>query len=88
MGLLKKSAEKTVQFSLRVPLSVSETLKALRKTAESRGFDLTESLSDAVVKWAKQVQEELSPKATQTKRADRPVMLANGSAAGEAGKEI
>jgi hypothetical protein len=60
MSLLKRKQEKTGTVSVRVPLSVKEQIDSLRKLADSKGFDLTASLTDALVKWTKQAQEELS----------------------------
>ena len=59
MSLLKRKQEKTATVSVRVPLSVKEQIDTLRKLADGKGFDLTASLTDALVKWTKQAQEEL-----------------------------
>jgi hypothetical protein len=59
MSLLKRKQEKTATVSIRVPLSVKEQIDALRQLADARGLDLTGSLTDALVKWTKQAQEEL-----------------------------
>jgi hypothetical protein len=60
MALLKRKAEKTTIISVRVPVSVKEQMETVRTLADQAGFDLTGSLTDAVIKWTKQVQEELS----------------------------
>ncbi len=59
MSLLKRKQEKTATVSVRVPLSVKEQIDTLRKLADDKGYDLTASLTDALVKWTKQAQEEL-----------------------------
>ena len=60
MALLKRKQEKTTTLSVRVPLSIKQEMDALRQLADDSGFDLTASLTDAVVKWTKQVREELA----------------------------
>jgi hypothetical protein len=59
MALLKRKAEKTDIISIRIPLSVKDQIEMLRQLADANGFDLTASLSEAVIKWTKQVAEEL-----------------------------
>jgi hypothetical protein len=59
MALLKRKAEKTEIISIRIPLSVKDQIEMLRQLADANGFDLTASLSEAVIKWTKQVAEEL-----------------------------
>ena len=59
MALLKRKAEKTDTISIRIPLSVKDQIEMLRQIADANGFDLTASLSDAVIKWTRQVAEEL-----------------------------
>jgi hypothetical protein len=59
MALLKRKAEKTDIISIRIPLSVKDQIEMLRRLADANGFDLTASLSEAVIKWTKQVAEEL-----------------------------
>ena len=61
MALLKRKQERTTTLSIRIPVSINEIVHTLRKTADEAGFDLTASLTDAVVKWTKQVSEELQP---------------------------
>lgn len=60
MALLKRKQEKTTTISVRVPMSVKEHMNTLRQLADTKGFDLTASLTDAVIKWTKQVHEELA----------------------------
>jgi hypothetical protein len=64
MALLKRKQEKTTTLSVRVPVSVKQEMDALRQLADDSGFDLTASLTDAVVKWTKQVREELTTSAS------------------------
>jgi hypothetical protein len=59
MAPLKRKAEKTDTISIRIPISVKDQMEMLRQLAEAKGFDLTASLSDAVIKWIRQVSEEL-----------------------------
>jgi hypothetical protein len=59
MALLKRKAEKTDILSIRIPLSVKDQIEMLRQLADAQGFDLTGSLSDVVIKWVRQVSEEL-----------------------------
>jgi hypothetical protein len=59
MALLKRKQEKTGTISVRVPLTIKAEIAALRPIADTKGFDLAGSLSDAVVKWTKQAREEL-----------------------------
>jgi hypothetical protein len=61
MALLKRKAEKTTTISVRVPVSAKDQMATLKPLADAAGFDLSNSLSDAVVKWLKQVSEELQP---------------------------
>jgi hypothetical protein len=63
MGLLKRKAEKTDIISIRIPLSVKDQIEILRELADAQGFDLTASLSEAVIKWTRQVAEELQQQA-------------------------
>jgi hypothetical protein len=59
MPLLKRKAEKTTIISVRIPVSTKGQIDTLRPLADEAGYDLTGSLSDAVVRWTKQVSEEL-----------------------------
>lgn len=59
MALLKRKAEKTTTISVRVPVSTKGQIDAMRPLADGAGYDLTASLSDAVVRWTKQVSDEL-----------------------------
>ena len=70
MAILKRKQEKTTTLSLRVPVSVKQDIDALRSIADEAGFDLVGSLADAVIKWVKQVREELG---TATRTAPLPV---------------
>jgi hypothetical protein len=79
MSLLKRKQEKTGTVSVRVPLSVKEQIDTLRKLADSKGFDLTASLTDALVKWTKQAQEELGIVTPPTPQIVTKSQLANGS---------
>jgi hypothetical protein len=59
MALLKRKAEKTDILSIRIPISVKDQIEMLRQLADAKGFDLSTSLSEAVIKWIRQVSEEL-----------------------------
>ena len=90
MGLLKRKEEKTATISVRVPASVKAELEELRQRAEAGGFDLTATLKEALVRWAKQVREELG-QLTQSVTANALSDSANGidgSAAGAAKKLV
>lgn len=60
MALLKRKAEKSTVIAVRVPVSIKNDIAGLKAIADSRGFDITGSLSDALVKWVKQISEELT----------------------------
>jgi hypothetical protein len=72
MALLKRKQEKTVTISVRVPVSAKELIDADRALAEAQGYDLSGSLTDAVVKWAKQVHEELTNTASAPSSVHKP----------------
>ena len=59
MGLLKRKEEQTATISIRVPASVKAELDELRKRAATAGFDLTATLTEALMRLTKQVREEL-----------------------------
>ena len=59
MALLKRKAEPNETISIRVPASVKHEMVALRPLAEEKGFDLTASLTDAVLQWVRQIRKEL-----------------------------
>lgn len=59
MALLKRKAEPNETISIRVPASVKHEMLALRSLAEEQGFDLTGSLTDAVLQWIRQIRKEL-----------------------------
>ena len=59
MSLLKRKAEKTTTISIRIPISAKDQMTTLKPIADAAEFDLAGSLSDAVVKWLKDVSKEL-----------------------------
>jgi hypothetical protein len=59
MGVLKRKPEQMKSIGVRVPLSIHKEIATLRKLADENGFDLGGSLTDAVVRWTKQVRDEL-----------------------------
>jgi uncharacterized protein YicC (UPF0701 family) len=74
MGLLKHKEEKSETISVRVPASVKAELDDLRKRADAEGFDLTATITEALVRLAKQVRSELdgrAGKSSSTKRTGR-----------------
>ncbi len=84
MPLLKRKQEKTTVLSVRVPLSIKAEMDHLRQLADDSGFDLTGSLTDAVLRWIKQIREELNStsgaRATLSARyAGGPVVDGNGA---------
>jgi hypothetical protein len=60
MGLLKRKAEANDTLSIRMPASAKREVLELRSLAEEKGFDLTGSLTDAVLAWVKRVRKELT----------------------------
>jgi hypothetical protein len=88
MGMLKRKEEKSATISVRVPASVKAELEELRQRAEAAGFDLTATLKDALVRWAKQVREELGQLA-QSVTANAHPDSANGiDGSAEAAKKL
>ncbi len=71
MALLKRKQEKTTTVSVRVPISIKGQMDTLRQLADEAGFDLTGSLSDAVIKWTKQVHEELASQVPAVHKTQR-----------------
>jgi hypothetical protein len=69
VGLLKRKAEKMETIWVRVPISAKAKMAALRDRADGKGFDLTASLSDAVLRWMKQVAEELGEEPGKDRRS-------------------
>ena len=58
-GTSETQSREDTTISVRVPVSTKGQIDALRPLADEAGYDLTASLSDAVVRWTKQVSEEL-----------------------------
>jgi hypothetical protein len=85
MGLLKRREEKTATISVRVPVSVKTELGDLRKRAEEAGFDVTATLTEALVRLTKQVSEELGRRDGRANAVSGSVTtngVANGNGAG------
>ena len=88
MGLLKRKEEKSETISVRVPGSVKAELEELRKRADAAGFDLTATITEALVRLLKQVRSELDGQAAKSggaKRMDKVggatgAAMSNGSA--------
>jgi hypothetical protein len=59
MRLLKPKLEKSTTIGVRLPVSIKNKLNELRVKADAKGFDFTGSLTEAIVRWSKQVEEEL-----------------------------
>jgi hypothetical protein len=59
MGLLKRKEEKSETISIRVPASVKAELDELRKRADAGGFDLTATITEALLRLVKQLRSEL-----------------------------
>jgi hypothetical protein len=59
MGLLKRKEEKTEVISVRVPGSAKAEFDELRQRAEAAGYDLSGSISEAVVRIIRQNGAEL-----------------------------
>jgi uncharacterized protein YicC (UPF0701 family) len=71
MGLLKRKEEKSETISVRVPASLKAELEELRKRADTEGFDLTATITEALVRLVKQVRSELDGRAGKTGGARR-----------------
>jgi hypothetical protein len=71
MGLLKRKEEKSETISVRVPASVKAELEELRKRADTEGFDLTATITDALVRLVKQVRSELDAREGKSSGAKR-----------------
>jgi len=84
MPLLKRKQEKTTTISVRVPMSAKQQMDADRQLADTKGFDLSGSLTDAVMKWQKQVHEELTADVSTTPSAVHKPHSQNGADADRA----
>jgi hypothetical protein len=78
VALLKRKAEKTTTIAIRVPESVKQQLDAVKQLADSKGFDLSGSLTDAVIKWIRQAQEEIAAYKPGTGANGAPESFTNG----------
>lgn len=81
MGLLRRKEEKSETISIRVPGSVKAELEELRQQADAAGFDLTATLTEALVRLTRQLREELSQPDSRGRGAGRS-SKANGLAEG------
>jgi hypothetical protein len=79
LALLKRKQEKTTVISVRVPTSIKQQMETLRVLADTKGFDLTGSLTDVVVKWMKQVHEELTAEVSSAPSAAHNSHSQNGA---------
>jgi len=78
LGLLKRKEEKTAIISIRVPASLKVELSELRQVADKNGFDVTASLSEAVMGWAKKIREELGLSAKHANGKPREAFMQTG----------
>lgn len=60
MKILKQKPEPTETLSLRVPASLKSEIESLRKQCSDAGFDLSASLTDALVRTVKQIHTEVA----------------------------
>jgi hypothetical protein len=58
--ILKQKPEPTGTISLRIPASLKSEIESLRKQCSDAGFDLSASLTDALVKTVKQIHTEIT----------------------------
>lgn len=58
-SLLKRKPPKVYVFSVRLPVT-KEEMKTLAKLADERGFDLSASLAEHMLKGFNQMREELT----------------------------
>ncbi len=79
MGLLKRKEERSEPISVRVPASVKAELEELRRRADAEGFDLTATITETLIRLAKQVRGELDGRAGRNSGTNR-VGKTNGSA--------
>jgi hypothetical protein len=82
MGLLKRKEEKSETISVRVPASVKAELEELRKRADTEGFDLTATITEALVRLLKQVRSELDGRAGKSSGARRAGKASDSASAG------
>lgn len=59
MALLKRKEERSETISVRVPATVKAELEELRKRADAAGFNLTATITESLVRLARQVRSEL-----------------------------
>jgi hypothetical protein len=81
MGLLRRKEEKSETMTVRVPASVKAELEELRQQADAAGFDLTATLTEALVRLTRQLREELGQPDSRGRGAGRKPK-ANGLAEG------
>jgi hypothetical protein len=86
MGMLKRKAEKTDVLSVRVPVSVYKEFTALTTIADAKGFDLRASLTDAVLRWIRQVREELGTAEGAASESNSAARKARGAVVNGAGE--
>jgi hypothetical protein len=80
MGLLKRKEERSETISLRIPASVKTELEELRREADAAGFDLTATITETLIRFAKQIRVELKGRVGRTVETTL-VPKVNGAAA-------
>ena len=71
MGLLRRKEEKSETIAVSVPGSLKAELEELRKRADAAGFDLTATITETLMRLARQVRSELDGQAAKSGGAKR-----------------
>jgi hypothetical protein len=71
MGVLKRREEPTATMTLRLPTSVKAEIDRLRERASDAGFDLNVTISESIVRLARQMREEIDALDGQSAEAQR-----------------
>jgi len=59
MEILKRKQEPNKTLIIRVPASVKARLEALRKAADEAGYDVSATVSEAIVRLTDQIEQAL-----------------------------
>jgi hypothetical protein len=88
MEILKRKQEPNRTLIIRVPASVKARLEALRKAADEAGYDVSATVSEAIIKLTDQIEQALHggrPKPVRERKASglngEPARYADGKAA-------
>jgi hypothetical protein len=87
MEILKRKQEPNKTLIIRVPASVKARLEALRKAADEAGYDVSATVSEAIIKLTDQIEQALGGGKTKAGRElrtnglDRPAGYADAKPA-------